>query len=122
MRIWSVDTGECKRVINLGYPARNLYFGADDASLITSAGVIPLFDETIPSLPYSPVLSTRLLSNISINERASWITWYDHDILWLPTECRWGEVAVSGPDVVIGCRSGRMVLLQFSKAKLERLL
>ncbi|KAJ0133837.1 Delta 8-(E)-sphingolipid desaturase [Fusarium oxysporum f. sp. albedinis] len=51
---------------------------------------------------------------------STWVTAAGKDLLWLPPECRSGEVAVSGSTVVIGCRSGRVVLLGISMSDMEQ--
>jgi hypothetical protein len=54
------------------------------------------------------------LSGYSYSSGMSWITWNQENVLWLPTECRFGNVAISGSTVAIGCLSERVLVIQFS--------
>jgi hypothetical protein len=44
-------------------------------------------------------------------EDDTWVTIAGADLLWLPPECRNGEVAIAASTIVIGCPSRRVVLL-----------
>ncbi|KAH7186339.1 hypothetical protein DER44DRAFT_802854, partial [Fusarium oxysporum] len=50
----------------------------------------------------------------------TWVTTAGKDLLWLPPECRNGEVATTESTIVIGCRSGRVVLLGISLADIQK--
>ncbi|KXJ84887.1 hypothetical protein Micbo1qcDRAFT_110403, partial [Microdochium bolleyi] len=45
----------------------------------------------------------------------SWVTCNDQNVLWLPPEYRPGCSAVLGRTVCVGCRSGRVLVIGFSR-------
>jgi len=47
----------------------------------------------------------------------SWVTWRGRNLLWLPAEFRPVCSAVCGSAVVIGCSSGRVIVIGFSPEK-----
>ena len=51
-----------------------------------------------------------------------WVTWHGTNLFWLPAEFRPVCSAVAASAVVIGCRSGRVVVMGFSSDKLPRLV
>ncbi|EXL63646.1 hypothetical protein FOPG_20081 [Fusarium oxysporum f. sp. conglutinans race 2 54008] len=61
-----------------------------------------------------------IVSGLGLRDK-TWVTTAGTDLLWLPAECRDGTAAVSGNSVAIGCRSGRVVLLEFSAAELAKM-
>ncbi|KAH6952483.1 WD40-repeat-containing domain protein, partial [Ilyonectria sp. MPI-CAGE-AT-0026] len=121
VRIWTVETGMCNGVVNLRLLAHRLYFETGDECLVTDDGVIPL-SWLQPSAACLPLPIHHLFPNLGMKCQTSWITWYGRDVLWLPVECRGGQFAISGSSVVIGCNSGRVVVLTFSLGKARRLL
>ncbi|KAH7187042.1 hypothetical protein DER44DRAFT_801388 [Fusarium oxysporum] len=46
----------------------------------------------------------------------TWVMAAGRDLLWLPSECRNGEMAIGRSTVAIGCRSGRVMVLGISVA------
>lgn len=71
VRIWSVETGECEHVVDIGL-TQALYFTADDTGLVTDARVISLTDESITSAkpPIRPSSPSDL--DLGINGNNSW--------------------------------------------------
>ncbi|KAH7110286.1 hypothetical protein EDB81DRAFT_927296, partial [Dactylonectria macrodidyma] len=69
----------------------------------------------------SPVLSpenitipfTSCLSSIGISKDKCWIMWQKKRLLWLPVLFRPRCSAVSGSSVMIGCNSGRVIIMRF---------
>ncbi|KAL6404517.1 hypothetical protein AUP68_13910 [Ilyonectria robusta] len=118
VRIWSVETGECEHVVDIGL-TQALYFTADDTGLVTDARVISLTDESITSAkpPIRPSSPSDL--DLGINGNNSWVLFSDKELFWLPAKCRRGKLAISGNSVVIGCKSGRVVILSFSSSELR---
>ncbi|EHK45928.1 hypothetical protein TRIATDRAFT_283530 [Trichoderma atroviride IMI 206040] len=120
--IWSVDTGECIQVIQVPYRAGKLCFNATDTSISTDAGTVPLNlqPSAISSNPPS-MRDSSAITDLSIDEEMAWVSWRQKKILWLPTDCRGGEAAVRGSIIILGCRSGRVLLIRFCIEELEAL-
>jgi hypothetical protein len=67
------------------------------------------------------MLGSSAITDLSIDEEITWISWRQKKILWLPTECRGGEAAVRGSIIIIGCQSGRVLLIRFGIKELDAL-
>lgn len=122
VRIWSIDTGECIQVAQLVSRTKKLCFNATDTSLSTDDGTVPL--DLLPGAvsPDTPsMIGSSTVTNLTINEEMSWISWRKKKILWLPTECRKGRAAVRGSIAIIGCLSGRVLLIRFCIEELDAL-
>ncbi|RKK77375.1 hypothetical protein BFJ68_g17978, partial [Fusarium oxysporum] len=119
IRIWNAETGECEDVVPLDGYAHVISFTPDGSGIVTNHGVFALTggsqSRAGPVMPWQssevPILACT---------DSTWITAAGKDLLWLPPECRNGEVAVSGSTVVIGCQSGRVVLLGISMSSMEQ--
>ncbi|KAF5264886.1 hypothetical protein FOXYS1_4317 [Fusarium oxysporum] len=119
IRIWNAETGECKETISLGCYAVVLSFAPDGRGIVTDRGVFALPDGSqshaspfmLRQSPEAPILACT---------DSTWITAAGEDLLWLPPECRNGEVVVSGSTVVVGCQSGRVLVLGISMAEVEQ--
>jgi len=101
LKIWDAKTGECLLTLEgHGDRVTSVAFSHDSQQGTASVAA----DET----------QERQLSGYGCSSDVSWITWNRENVLWLPTECRYGKVALSGSTVAIGCRSGRVLVIQFS--------
>ncbi|KAH7034500.1 WD40-repeat-containing domain protein [Microdochium trichocladiopsis] len=112
VRIWDTESGNYVQVIQMGSFPSVLGFTANDGSIITNTGVIAI---TRKSCTDAITPSSSAASRLGLRD-FSWVIVGDEDWLWLPAECRGGESAVTGTAVVIGCQSGRMVILRISVA------
>ncbi|EWZ28531.1 hypothetical protein FOZG_17744 [Fusarium oxysporum Fo47] len=131
VRLWSVETGQCARVIQ--HTSRTwefyveasrmwtFYFTADNTSLVTDTGLLSV--TYVPTThTQSPILSSSpSIPEFDIDSDISWILYGGKELFRLPTECRHGRIAISGNNVVVGCDSGRVVVLSFSLSGLRRL-
>ncbi|WXC53981.1 hypothetical protein QX201_013625 [Fusarium graminearum] len=119
IRIWNAETGECKEIVPLDGSAHILSFATDGRGIITDRGTFPLTCG-LQSRPGSamPWQSSHAPMLVCID--STWVTAAGKDFLWLPPECRNGEVAVSGSTVAIGCRSGRVLVLGISMSEVEQ--
>jgi hypothetical protein len=86
-----------------------LYFNADSSHLLTSLGAI-----SMPQMPAATELTESYRFGYGFSRDRYWITWHGYNLLWLPAEFRPGESAVSGHTVVIGCNSGRVIIIRFN--------
>ncbi|KAH7187724.1 hypothetical protein DER44DRAFT_125899 [Fusarium oxysporum] len=118
IRIWNAETGECKDVISLGDYADVHYFTPDERGIVTNHGVFAL-SEGSASCSKPPVSSQSLDTPMLACQDGTWVTTAGKDFLWLPPECRNGKVATTQSTIVIGCRSGRVVLLGISVADIQ---
>jgi len=120
VRIWNTETGICKAVISLDTYAHVLSFTYDERGIVTDIGVFALTGDLESSA--EPPMSSRPseVSTLGLRD-GTWVTTTGTDLLWLPTECRSGQAAVSGRTVVIGCRSGRVVFLGFSGMEIAKI-
>ncbi|KAH7248320.1 WD40-repeat-containing domain protein, partial [Fusarium solani] len=122
-RIWSMETGARVRIVPLGFSTRRLYFTGDDVSgLVTGVGVFSVKNKS--NFAPSPIYVGSASSSIhefSVDGITSWISYGERQLIWLPSWCRYGETAISGNRVVIGCRSGTLVFFSFSLSELRSL-
>ncbi|WAO94541.1 Hypothetical protein NCS54_01212900 [Fusarium falciforme] len=120
VRIWNTETGICKAVISLDAYAHVLSFTPDERGIVTDIGVFTLTGDLESSA--EPPMSSRPseVSTLGLRD-GTWVTTTGTDLFWLPTECRGGQAAVSGSTVVVGCRSGRVVLLGFSGTEIAKI-
>ncbi|KAI3329259.1 vegetative incompatibility protein HET-E-1 [Xylariaceae sp. AK1471] len=133
VRLWSATTGKCLRSIDLGIYSSKLSFDQDGKSLLTNAGAIFLggLSQSMPIVHSSPN-RTSAISPIGalsdhdhihhlghgIGIHKSWVTLDGRNLLWLPVDYRSAHVAFSGSTVAIGCPSGRIAIMRFSKESL----
>ncbi|KAL6406404.1 vegetative incompatibility protein HET-E-1 [Ilyonectria robusta] len=110
IRLWRTNDGTCIQVA--GIFSSQLQFDPENSCLLTDAGDISI---------NSPVLSpesitiplTNCLSGIGISGDGCWIMWQKKRLLWLPVSFRPSCSKVSGLSVVIGCNSGRVIVMRF---------
>ncbi|SPJ72412.1 uncharacterized protein FTOL_02140 [Fusarium torulosum] len=119
IRIWNAETDECEYVVPLDTYTHVISFTPDSCGIVTNCGVFTLTDglqSRIRSAMPSQFWETPILACAE----STWVTAAGKDLLWLPPECRNGVAAVSGSTFVIGCQSGRVVLLEISIADMEQ--
>jgi WD40 repeat protein len=118
IRIWNGETGACEDTIPLDVYTNVLSFTFDEIGVVTDNGVFAFTGRqtsyTKPRVSSQPSETSALVCKDSI-----WVKTKGKDLLWLPPECRNGEVATAGNTVAIGCRSGRVILLGISVADIQ---
>ncbi|KAH8776242.1 hypothetical protein F5883DRAFT_544196 [Diaporthe sp. PMI_573] len=120
VRIWCTDTGECMKVANIGgTTSRHLSFDKGNTCLRTDRGAVVLHIATSELLSLSPEAQPRLTAipeiETGISQDGCWVIWKDHNLLWLPTEFRPLCSAVHGCTLVVGCSSGRVIVVRLSR-------
>ncbi|KAL5596374.1 hypothetical protein FOVSG1_010063 [Fusarium oxysporum f. sp. vasinfectum] len=119
VRIWNAETGECEEIISSDGYAYVSSFATDGRGIVTDRGVFALSGGSQPhagsAMPWQSSDTPMLACTDS-----TWVTAAGKDLLWLPPECRNGKVAVSGSTVVVGCQSGRVLVLGISMAEVEQ--
>ncbi|KAJ0133904.1 NADH-dependent flavin oxidoreductase nadA [Fusarium oxysporum f. sp. albedinis] len=120
VRIWDVKTGACREVMPLDSYTNELSFTPDECGVVTSDGVSAFTGDLVfsagPPMPSQP----SMFSTLGLQDE-TWVTTAGKDLLWLPTECRGGTADISADTVVIGCGSGRVIVLGFSAAEIAKL-
>ncbi|CAI7583001.1 unnamed protein product [Penicillium manginii] len=130
IKIWDAHNGACLQTHNLGSHPQILSFDTTNSSLHTSVGIIALRgsatpDPTTPtkesaSEPQSNSASqlpqTPEYEGYGISSDGLWITRRSQNWLWLPPTYRpvCSVIGRSGLTVVIGCQSGRVLILGFA--------
>ncbi|KAH8662682.1 WD40-repeat-containing domain protein, partial [Ilyonectria robusta] len=125
IRLWRVNDGTCMQELK-GHTdwVWSVAF-SPDSTLVASASR----DQTIrlwrvddgTCIQESPVLSpgnitipfTNGLSGVGISEDKCWIMWQKKRLLWLPAPFRPTCSKVSGLSVIIGCSSGRVIIMRY---------
>lgn len=124
IQIHSADTGECVQAINLENYVNILSFDMDTTCLATSRGVFTL-PKTF-SAHSSPYRTSGVIvrnTEVGISKNGHWITFNGKNILWLPPECRsYYHWAVCASTIVIGCPSGRVIIIEFSCSGISKIL
>ncbi|RKK24130.1 hypothetical protein BFJ66_g15940 [Fusarium oxysporum f. sp. cepae] len=119
IRIWDTETGDCDDIVPVDGYVDVLSFTSDGRGIVTNCGAFALpggsQSRAGPVMPWQSSEAPILACTDS-----TWVMAAGKDLLWLPPECRNGQVAVSGSTVVIGCQSGRVVLLGISMAAVEQ--
>ncbi|KAH6971994.1 WD40-repeat-containing domain protein [Ilyonectria destructans] len=111
IRLWRIADGICIHEV-AGIYSSQLQFDPKSSCLLTDAGAISI---------KSPVLSpenitipfTNYLSGVGISRDRCWIMWQKKRLLWLPPSFRPSCSKVSGLSVIIGCNSGRVIIIRF---------
>ncbi|OBS20594.1 hypothetical protein FPOA_06947 [Fusarium poae] len=119
IRIWDAETGECQEIVPVDCYANVSSFATNGRGIITDRGVFVLSSSSQPHAEPA-ILQQSSEAPILACTDGTWITAAVKDLLWLPPEYRSGKVAVSGSSVVVGCRSGRVLVLGISMAEVEQ--
>ncbi|KAL7972428.1 WD40-repeat-containing domain protein [Trichoderma sp. SZMC 28014] len=128
VRIWNMDTGECLQKTDVHHKTGKLCFNANDTFLSTDGGTVPVDIPTTAVSPKAPsVIGSSTIAELTINQEISWVSWRETKILRLPRECSrkvnsyYEAVSVRGPVIIIGCSSGRVVLIRLCIKELDAL-
>ncbi|KNB17874.1 hypothetical protein FOXG_15594 [Fusarium oxysporum f. sp. lycopersici 4287] len=123
IKIWDARMGGCQATLELDKNEEDEYifhFEKTGARLRTNIGTFDL--SLLPSSPPAalPASSPRhhLLQcqGYGISSDRSWITYEGRNLLWLPPEYRPVTLAIMASTVVLGCKSGLVLLFRFSEA------
>ncbi|WZH50304.1 LOW QUALITY PROTEIN: Vegetative incompatibility protein HET-E-1 [Fusarium acuminatum] len=119
IRIWNAETGVCEDIVpSDGYP-HVLSFTPDKRGIITNCGEFSVAGGSQPRAGSAMPWQSSEVPNLACTD-SIWVTAAGKDLLWLPSECRNGKMAIGRSTVAIGCRSGRVVLLEISMADMEQ--
>jgi WD40 repeat protein len=113
LAIWDLGTGQCK-VILVNSRVDDLRF-EPPRYLHTSVGRYDLEPTTTsPNSDFQPYLPQPI--GFGIDRSNTWVTFCGQNVLWLPPDYRPTVSTVLGTTVVIGCASGRVLMLKFSES------
>jgi WD40 repeat protein len=107
VRLWDAATGAVLHTVRTKATVYTLTFSIDGLYLQTNMGAIwihPFISTNIPTQSTST-------SNIFIKNQ--WIGQGEEIFFWLPTEYRSSVTAIYRNTIAIGCRSGRVLILEF---------
>jgi WD40 repeat protein len=112
VKIWDAASGRCIETIDIGTPITHISFDYADDYLLTNIGRI--------KMARAPTESSIRLDDpeghgYRLGQDRAWIACNGQNVLWLPTEYRPGRSAVQGRMISIGCISGRVYFIGFSR-------
>ncbi|KAK3305059.1 uncharacterized protein B0T15DRAFT_396197, partial [Chaetomium strumarium] len=128
--LWDAATGACTATLKTDRVIGHLTFDRTCSSLHTDVGtftlnstswsltVLPATATPAPVLRAEPgPLSQRGDWLLGFSADNAWVTWFSRKVLWLPPTYRPGvsHVNKATSTVAIGCPSGRVFLLTFSR-------
>ncbi|KAH8752251.1 vegetative incompatibility protein HET-E-1 [Diaporthe sp. PMI_573] len=114
IKIWDMATGACKQTLHMDKIICRLAFDSN-IRLHTEIGIINLdthISRTSEVVQPATVDSEPHYQGYGIH--ASWIMWNDQRVMWLPPEYRPRQSAIVGTTIVLGCVSGRVLVLKCS--------
>ncbi|WYZ42067.1 hypothetical protein EsH8_V_000962 [Colletotrichum jinshuiense] len=122
IKIWDISTGQCLRTLNIGRALQSISFSATGQELYTNAGVLDVQTTSTMSAAATPQStdSTETLHfhGYAFSADNAWITRDSKNLLWLPPEYRPRIKTTTGATLVIGCTSGKVLILRFSESEL----
>ncbi|KAL7800228.1 WD40-repeat-containing domain protein [Trichoderma ceciliae] len=113
VRIWDIATGVCVKTLYVGVATQLSFDQRMKSRLYTNLGALDLDLEPINNLPLTKVSLQPSHYGYGIDGTGVWIVKDGKPMLWLPPEYRPERSAVAGSVVVIGCRSHRVLVMQF---------
>lgn len=110
-KMWDIETGQLLNTVE-GYTF-SLAWSFDVARLM------PESDDKVMALKTASLTLTGerdlALQHIGVNGDGTWITYKGQNLLSLPSDYRPCAAAVHGRSLALGCASGRVLILMFSK-------
>ncbi|KAH8821891.1 hypothetical protein F5884DRAFT_105145 [Xylogone sp. PMI_703] len=112
VQIWDIVSGECRYNLQPVHQSqRYISFDATGAFLYTNGGTIAL---DLPSTDIALHPTKPKYHGYGFDLDYNWITWNSENLLWLPPEYRPSSLVVGPSTVSIGCRTGRVLIFNFS--------
>ncbi|KAK2041772.1 hypothetical protein LZ31DRAFT_586324 [Colletotrichum somersetense] len=132
-KVWDITTGQCQcqQTLNHNDSVSSVTFSPDRRQLASaSEEIVKIWDTATGQCQQTleghgdlkKVFKATTQKPIQrpnhqyymLSQHDAWIKNGSQNILWLPPEYRAKRYAVEGSRIVIGCRSGRVLLLQFT--------
>ncbi|KAH6883935.1 putative wd40 protein [Thelonectria olida] len=117
VRLWRSNDGACVQEIQ-DTSTSHLEFDFSGSYLLTDSGPITLHDPSSSSQMATKPFS-ECLDNIGISRDSCWILWQGTPIFWLPVPFRGSCSIVRRSTVVLGCTSGRVIIMTFENLGLN---
>ncbi|KAH7159308.1 hypothetical protein DER46DRAFT_508358, partial [Fusarium sp. MPI-SDFR-AT-0072] len=117
VRLWRSNDGTCVQEIR-STRTSHLKFDLSGSYLLTDGGPITLQDVKSSSQMACRPFS-KCLNSIGISRDGCWILWQGTPIFWLPVPFRGWCSIVRGSTVVLGCQSGRVIIVRFENLGLN---
>jgi WD40 repeat protein len=112
IKIWDAASWQCFKTLNIGTSVAHILFDHTGRYLITDAGRIEVPTGTTEN---AIRLDDLVKQGYGLGQDKSWITCNGKNVLWLPPEYRPSCSAVQGRMISIGCSSGRVFTISFSR-------
>jgi len=112
IKIWDPPSGQCLQTFYVGISVPYMLFDHTGCYLIIDTGRIKLATATLDN---SIRLDDLVKPGYGLGQDKSWITYNDKNVLWLPPEYRPSCSAVQELMISIGCSSGRVITVGFSR-------
>ncbi|KAH8896438.1 vegetative incompatibility protein HET-E-1 [Thozetella sp. PMI_491] len=127
IKVWSVTTGALVQTIETGRMVLNLHFDETGSHLYTeepSRFSTRSLDSSLTSIPTLTAASRKQdhQKEFSLKSDKAWIMWDNKEFLWLPPGYRPVCSAIQGSNIVIGCNTGRVLILELSQKELSNML
>ncbi|KAH6628473.1 quinon protein alcohol dehydrogenase-like superfamily [Chaetomium tenue] len=122
IKIWDPERGCCLQTLDVGRYCTNLAaFDAARSWLLTDVGLVLLDEAPAEDGNGRRELPRLRYQGYGVDVESGWVTWDSEKVLWLPLAYRPDSTAVILPTpealtpsaIVLGCRSGRVVVLRF---------
>ncbi|KAK3984174.1 putative vegetative incompatibility protein [Cladorrhinum sp. PSN332] len=118
VKLWGAATGACTQTHNIGRISTEISFNPTGSYLYTDSSTIDLATgSTSYTLPPTTATQNLRRQYYDISQDHVWITRSSENWLWLPPWYRPECWAVTASMVVVGCESGRVVIMTFSIEK-----
>ncbi|KAL7933498.1 WD40-repeat-containing domain protein [Trichoderma chlorosporum] len=124
VRIWDVATGACILTLDVGTVYHLSFDSTTNSRLHSDLGTLDL-DLDLDSVPITvksrnkPPLQRAVICGYGISKHLAWVTKDRKPLLWLPAEYRPIKSLIVGSTVVVGCLSGRVLILKFSETEAD---
>ncbi|GAB1311808.1 hypothetical protein MFIFM68171_02018 [Madurella fahalii] len=112
IKIWDPASGSCLQSIDIGTSVTHVSFDHTGSYIITDIGCIEIAGVSTerPIRPDDPGIY-----RYGLGQEKSWITCNGRNVLWLPPEYRPECSAAKGRMLSIGCASGRVITIGFTR-------
>ncbi|TQW01484.1 NACHT and WD40 domain protein [Cordyceps javanica] len=117
VRLWDATTGSVQQILEVGCQLATLSFHVTGCYLDTNIGFLPVNRPCTQKLtPSTDLPQSTSYINYRISPDNKWIARDSEKLLWLPPEYRpiSSAVARDAPKIVLGCRAGWVLFLEFS--------
>lgn len=112
IKLWDPASGQCLQTFNVGKSVPHILFDHTGCYLITDARRIEVATATTEN---EIRVDDLVKLGYGLGQDNSWITYNGKNVLWLPPEYRPSCSAVQELMISIGCSSGRVIAVGFSR-------